>query len=50
MSMKLLPFHLNGDISQDVPAAEAIEVEQNVASMACELNTAICSHGHAIKI
>lgn len=48
--MKLLPFHLNCDVSQDVPAAEAVEVEQDVAGMARELYAAICSHGHAVKI
>lgn len=48
--MKMLPVHLYGDISQDVPAAEAVEVEQDVACMACELNAAICSRGHAVKI
>lgn len=48
--MKVLSVHLYGDISQDIPAAEAVEVEQDVACMACELNAAICSHGHSVKI
>lgn len=47
--MKILSVHLYGDISQDVPAAEAVEVEQDVACMACKLNAAICSCGHAVK-
>lgn len=50
MSVKLLSVHLYGDISQDVPAAEAVEVEQDVTCMACELNAAICSRGHAVEI
>lgn len=50
VSMKMLSVHLYGDISQDIPAAEAVEVEQDVACMACELNAVICSHGHSVKI
>lgn len=46
----MLSVHLYGDISQDVPAAEAVEVEQDVACMARELNAAICSCGHTVKI
>lgn len=50
MSWKLLSIHLYGDICQDVPTAQAVEVEQDVACVACELNTAICCHGHSVKI
>lgn len=46
--MKKLSVHLYGDIGQDVPAAEAVEVEQNVACVACELNAVVCSRGHAV--
>lgn len=46
----MLPVHLYGDVRQDVPAAEAVEVEQDVTCMACELNAAICSRGHAVTI
>lgn len=46
----MLSVHLDGDIRQDVPAAEAVKVEQDVACMACELNAAVCSRGHAVTI
>ena len=46
----MLSVHPYGDISQDVAAAEAVEVEQDVTRMACELNAAISSHGHAVEI
>lgn len=50
VNMELLPVHLDGDVGQDVPAAEAVEVEQDVACMARELNAAISGHGHSVKI
>lgn len=50
VSVEMLSVHLYGDISQDVPAAEAVKVEQDVACMARELNAAICSRGHAVTI
>lgn len=50
VSGKALSVHLDGDVSQDVPAAQAVEVEQDVACVAHELNAAICRHGHSVKI
>lgn len=50
MNIKTLAVHLNGDVSQDVPAAKAVEVKQDVACVACELNAAISSCGHAVTI
>lgn len=48
--MKTLAVHLYGDISEDVPAAETVEVEQDVTCVARELNAAICMRGHAVTI
>lgn len=45
-----LAVHLDGDISQDIPAAESVEVEQDVACMASELYAAICRRGHDVRI
>lgn len=50
MSTKTLSVHPDGDIGQDVPTAEAVEVEQDVARVACELYAAICSSGHAVTV
>lgn len=50
VNMELLPVHLDGDVGQDVPAAEAVEVEQDVACVARELNAAISGHGHSVEI
>lgn len=50
VSMEMLPIDVYGDVGQDVPAAEAVEVEQDVARVARELNAAIRSHGHSVKI
>lgn len=41
MGSKLLTAHHYDNISQDVPAPEAIEVEKNITGMAGELDTAI---------
>lgn len=50
MSPETLAVHLNGDICQDVPAAEAVEVEQDVSCVTRELYAAFLSRGHAFKI
>lgn len=50
VSREALPVHLDGDVGQQVPAAEPVEVEQDVARVARELNTAICRHGHSVKL
>lgn len=48
MSSEKLSVHLYGHIGEDVPAAQAVEVEQDVACMACELKAVVCSRGHAV--
>lgn len=48
VSSEKLSVHLYGHIGEDVPAAQAVEVEQDVACMACELNAVVCSRGHAV--
>lgn len=50
VSWEALPIHLYGDVSQHVPAAEPVEVEQDVARVAREMNTAICCHGHSVNL
>lgn len=50
MSVIDVSVHLHRDISQEVPAAEAVEVKQDVACVACELNAAICSRRHAVSV
>lgn len=39
---KLLPTDQNGDIGQDVSAAQAVEVEQHITRMASECDAAVC--------
>ncbi len=46
MGPELLPTDHNGDIGQDVSAAEAVEVEQHITSMASERNAAVCCTWH----
>lgn len=48
MGSKLLTAHHYDNISQDVPAPEAIEVEKNITGMAGELDTAISRWGHFV--
>lgn len=50
VSWEALAVHLYGDVSQHVPAAEPVEVEQDVARVARELNTAICRRGHSVNL
>lgn len=48
MGSKLLSAHHYDNISQDVPAPEAIKVEKYVTGMAGELDTAISRRGHFV--
>lgn len=48
MSSKLLTAHHYDNISQDVTAPEAIEIEKNVTGMAGELDTAVSWRGHFV--
>ena len=50
MGAKLLSVDHNGYIRQDISAAKPVQVEQNVACMAHELNAAICCTCHFGKI
>lgn len=50
MGPELLPTNHNGDISQEVSAAESIEIEQHVTSMASEFNAAICCTRHIVHL
>ena len=50
MRAEALSVHLDGDVCQDVAAAEAVEVEQDVPCVACELYAAIRCGGHAVTI
>ena len=42
MSAEVLTVNLDSDVRQDISAAEAVEVEQNITGMAGKLNAAIC--------
>lgn len=46
MGSELLPVHDDDNISQDIPASKAIEIEKDIARMAGELNAAVCWRGH----
>lgn len=46
MGSKLLPVHDDDNISQDIPASKAVEVEEDVAGVAGELDAAVCRRGH----
>lgn len=48
MGSKLLTAHHYDNISQDVTAPEAIEIEKNVTGMAGELDTAVSWRGHFV--
>lgn len=50
MGLELLPTDHNGDISQDVSAAEPVEVEQHVTGMAGEFNAAVCCTCHFVHL
>lgn len=50
VSVKLLPSYKNGDVGEDVPAPQAIEVEEHVTCMASELDAAVCCATHAIRL
>lgn len=43
---ELLPVHDDDNISQDVPASKAVEIEEDVAGVARELDAAVCRRGH----
>ncbi|RLW00600.1 hypothetical protein DV515_00008705, partial [Chloebia gouldiae] len=43
---KLLPVHDDDNISQDIPAPKAVEIEEDVARVAGELDAAVCRRGH----
>lgn len=46
MGSELLPVHDDDNISQDIPASKAVEVEEDVAGVAGELDAAVCRRGH----
>lgn len=50
VSSKLLSADKDGDISQDVPAAQPVQIEQNVTRMASELDAAVRCASHFVKI
>lgn len=50
MCTELLPVHQDGDIGEDVSAAQPVEVEQHVAGVARELYAAVCCARHLLKI
>lgn len=43
---ELLSVHDDDNIGQDIPASEAVEVEEDVAGVAGELDAAVCRRGH----
>lgn len=46
MCVKLSVPDPHGDVSEDVSAAQAVEVEQHVSCMPCELDAAVCCAAH----
>lgn len=42
MGSELLPVDDDDNISQDIPAPKAVEVEEDVAGVAGELDAAVC--------
>lgn len=50
MSTKLLSVDQNGDVCEDIPAAHPVQVQQDIAGMACELDAAVCCTRHFVKI
>lgn len=42
MGSELLSIHNDDDISQDIPASKAVEIEEDIACMASELDAAVC--------
>lgn len=46
MGSKLLPVHNDDNISQDIAASKAVEIEEDVARVAGELDAAVCRRGH----
>lgn len=50
MSAKLLSVDQNGDICEDVPTAQPVEIEENITRVACELDAAVSCASHFVKI
>lgn len=50
VSAKLLSVDKNCDVCEDVSAAQPVQVEQDIAGMACELDAAVCCTRHFVKI
>lgn len=48
MGSKLLTAHHYDNISQNITAPEAIQVEKNITGMAGELDTAVSRRGHFV--
>ena len=46
MGSELLPVHDDDDVGQDIPASKAVEIEEDIARMAGELDAAVCRRGH----
>lgn len=42
MSSELLPVHNDDNIGQDIPASKAVEIEEDIACVAGELDAAVC--------
>lgn len=43
---ELLPVHDDDDVRQDIPAPKAVEIEEDIARVAGELDAAVCRRGH----
>lgn len=39
---ELLPVHDDDDVGQNIPASKAVEIEEDIACMAGELDAAVC--------
>ena len=50
MCPELLPADQDGDVRQDVSAAQPVQIEQNVTGMARELYAAVCRASHFVKL
>lgn len=49
MCTKLLSVDQDGNICEDVPAAQPVQVEKDITGVACKLYAAVCCAGHFVK-
>lgn len=50
MGSELFPVDDDHNVGQDVPAPQAIEIEEDVVGMSGELDAAVCRRGHLVSV